>query len=56
MLKMLAGLSLLALLLFYINNRKAPMAAVAPSDPEVLDTLDTSRYRTEATVDTTIDY
>ena len=56
MLKMFAGLSLLALLLFYINNRKAPVAAVAPSDPEVLDTLDTSRYRTEAMVDTVIDY
>jgi hypothetical protein len=53
-LKMFAGLSLLALLLFYVNNRRGPV--VLPPEPEVLDTLDTSRYRSEPSIDSTIDY
>ena len=54
---MLFAITLLALVLVYVNKR-APHAKVAPAhfDEEVLDTLDTSRYRTEADIDTTIDF
>ena len=52
---MLAGLVILGVVLFYVNNR-APAAVVTTEAPEVLDALDTSRYRTEAAVDMTIDY
>jgi hypothetical protein len=51
---MLAGLVILGIVLFYVNNR-APVVTTPPAQ-DVLDTLDTSRYRTEAAVDTTIDY
>jgi hypothetical protein len=49
---------MLALVLVYVNKRTRSSAKVAPApyDVEALDTLDTSRYRSEAAIDTTIDF
>ena len=48
---------ILAVVFYFFHSRRVVMAGVSRSadSTEFLDTLDVSRYRTEATVDTTID-
>ena len=52
---MIVALAFLGILLVYIN-KGAPMAAATTDSTDLLDTLDVSRYRTEAAVDMTTDY
>jgi hypothetical protein len=51
---MISSLILLGICLVIVNKRK--LIKISDSTTEVLDTLDVSRYRTEAAVDMTIDF
>jgi hypothetical protein len=52
---MIASLIMLGICLVIVNKRKV-IKIPDPSSTGLLDTLDVSRYRTEAAVDMTIDF